>query len=203
MNNENFAKSEEEPACRCAKSTDSAMNPWTTLGSRIAYRNAWITVREDRVVRPDGKEGIYGVVETRIATGAVAMTPDREIYLVGQYRYPLGEYSWEIIEGGADPGEDPLEGAKRELREEAGLEAAHWEQLGGEVTLSNCHSSERAYLYLATDLAKVEAIPEGTEVLQLRKLPLSEALAMADVGEIKDSMTLIALARLEKCLGSG
>jgi 8-oxo-dGTP pyrophosphatase MutT (NUDIX family) len=181
----------------------STESPWKTLDSRVAYRNDWITVREDRVIRPDGNEGIYGVVESRTATGAAAMTPSGELYLVGQFRYALGEYSWEIIEGGAEPGEDPLEAAKRELREEAGLEAMQWEPLGGEITLSNCHSSERAYLYLATDLREVEAAPEGTEVLQVRKMPLNEAIALADAGEIKDAMTLIALARLERKLRAG
>ena len=180
----------------------STENPWKTLSSRTAYQNDWIRVREDQVIRPDGKEGIYGVVEARIATGALALTPAREVYLIGQFRYALEEYSWEIIEGGTEPGETPLEAAKRELREEAGLEAARWEALGGEITLSNCHSSERGYLYLAEELREVEAAPEGTEVLRRKKLPLGEVLDMAAAGEIKDAMTLIALARLERMLRS-
>ncbi len=125
-------------------------NPWKTLQSKVTYQNAWITVREHDVIRPDGKPGIYGVVETRIATGVVALTDSHEIYLVGQYRYPTNEYSWEIIEGGSDPQETALDAAKRELKEEAGLMAASWEPLGSEIHLSNCHSSEVGFLFTAT-----------------------------------------------------
>lgn len=171
-------------------------NPWRRLRSRIAYANDWITVREDEVIRPDGQPGIYGVVETRVATGVIAITPDDEIYLVGQYRYPLDCYSWEIVEGGADPGESPLAAAQRELREEAGLIAGRWEQLGGEIHISNCISSERGFVYLARDLREVEAEPEATELLQIRKIPLEEAYAMLDRGEITDAVTIIALLRL-------
>ena len=115
-------------------------NPWTTLGSKIVYKNPWITVREDKVIRPDGKEGIYGVVDTRIATAVVALTPEQEVYLIGQYRYSMNEYTWELIEGGSDPGEDPKNTAIRELREEAGLVAGEFIQLGLDVHVTNCHS---------------------------------------------------------------
>jgi len=118
-------------------------NPWTTLATRVVYTNPWITVREDKVLRPNGSPGIYGVVETRLATGVLALTPEEDCYLVGQYRYTMHEYSWELIEGGSDPGEDALAAAQRELREEAGLTARDWQPLGGEIHLSNCHSSER------------------------------------------------------------
>lgn len=174
----------------------SERNPWKTLSSQIVYSNSWIQVREDQVVRPDGKPGVYGVVQTRIATGVVALTPEEEIYLVGQYRYPMECYSWEIVEGGSDPGEAPLSAAKRELLEEAGLKAETWEQLGPEFHLSNCHSNERAFIYLARNLSQFSPCPDGCEELQIRKLPLTEVFGMADSGEIKDALTLIALARL-------
>ena len=176
----------------------SEVNPWQTLDSTVMYENPWIRVREDQVIRPDGQPGIYGVVETRIATGVVALTPDDEIYLVGQYRYPMGCYSWEIIEGGTDAGEAAIDAAKRELKEEAGLSAAHWEALGGEIHLSNCHSSERGFLFVARDLTEGAAMPDGTEQLQLRKMPLAEAYAMLDRGEITDGMTILALLWLER-----
>lgn len=173
-------------------------NPWKTLDSKVVYENPWIRVREDAVVRPDGKPGIYGVVETRLATGVIALTPENEVYLVGQYRYPMDSYSWEIIEGGSDDDESALDAAKRELREEAGLEASHWETLGPEIHLSNCHSNERGYLFLATGLTEVESSPDGTEELVIRKVPLAEALAMVDSGEIADAMSIMALLRLDR-----
>lgn len=170
-------------------------NPWRRLDSRIVYRNAWITVREDGVVRPDGQPGIYGVVVTRPATGVLALTEDGRVYLVGQYRYTLDAYSWEIIEGGGEPGESPLQAAQRELREEAGLEARDWTPLGGEIALSNCHSDERAHLFVARDLRHVGAAPEGTEDLRVKAIPFAEALAMVDYGEITDAVSVIALLR--------
>jgi 8-oxo-dGTP pyrophosphatase MutT (NUDIX family) len=175
-------------------------NPWKTLGSRIVYQNPWITVREDQVIRPDGKEGIYGVVETRIATGIVALDHQTNIYLVGQYRYATNEYSWEIIEGGSDDQEGPLQAAKRELREEAGLLAQTWSQLGAEVHLTNCHSSEVGVLYLARDLTETKNEPEGTELLEVKKIPFAECLRMVNAGEIKDAMSIIGIVRAAQVL---
>ncbi len=176
----------------------SETNPWQTRDSRVVYENDWIRVREDQVIRPDGNPGIYGVVETRIATGVVALTPENEVYLVGQYRYTMNFYSWEIIEGGTDPGEAPIDAAKRELKEEAGLTAEHWEPLGTEIHLSNCHSDERGFLFVARGLTEGAAEPDGTEQLQVKKVPVSEALAMIARGEIRDSMTIMALLWLER-----
>ena len=178
----------------------SSQNPWKTLSSRRIYENPWIRVREDQVLRPDGSPGIYGVVETKIATGVVALTERQEVYLVGQYRYPTEHYSWEIIEGGAEPGEAPLSAIKRELGEEAGLEAQSWEQLGGEIHLSNCFSAEVAHLYLAKDLTVVPRSPDVTEILEVRCLPLTEALSMVGSGEIKDAMSIIGLLRAAQAL---
>ena len=177
-------------------------NPWKTLSSKVIYSNPWISVREDSVIRPDGEPGIYGVVDCRVATGVVALTPEREVYLVGQYRYPLDLYSWEIIEGGAETIEDPLLTAQRELQEEAGLTARKWQQLGGVVHLSNCYSSEVAYLYLAMDLEKGVSNPDGTEVLQIKKVPLSKALEMVYEAEITDAMSIIGLLRAAQILKS-
>lgn len=176
-------------------------SPWRTVSSRPVYANAWMRVREDQVVRPDGKPGIYGVMEpTRVATGVVALTDDLHVWLVGQFRYPTGSYSWEIIEGGADPHEDPLSGARRELREEAGLDATHWQLLGGEVHLSNCITSERAFIYLARGLREVGAHPEETEVLRLARVPLARALALVDTGVIVDAVSVIGLLRAARFL---
>ncbi|MFP4501672.1 MAG: NUDIX domain-containing protein [Candidatus Hydrogenedentota bacterium] len=170
-------------------------NPWRKVSTRVVYENPWITVREDQVIRPDGHPGIYGVVQTRPATGVMALTATNAIYLVGQYRYTLETYSWEIVEGGGDPGEEPLAAAKRELREEAGLVADHWAPLGPPLSLSNCHSDERAWLYVARGLRDVGAQPEGTEDLQVQVVPFAEALAMVDRGEIHDAVSVLAILR--------
>lgn len=178
----------------------STENPWKTLESRLVYSNPWISVREDQVIRPDGQNGIYGVVDTRIATGVVALTPDRDIYLVGQFRYPTKMYSWEIIQGGSDEDEEPLAACKRELQEEAGLVAKEWTPLGGEIHLSNCVSSEKGYIFVAEGLSETQASPDGTEVLQIKRVPLREALRMAQSGEIVDAMSIIGIFLAEKWL---
>ena len=154
-------------------------------------------MREDQVIRPDGKPGIYGVVETRVATGVVALDDQNNVYLVGQYRYPVDEYSWEIIEGGTDGYEAPIDAAKRELKEEAGLIAEHWEQLGNEFHLSNCFSAERAVVFVARGLKQVEASPDGTEILKIKKVPLTELFAIVDRGEVKDAITIVAAYRMK------
>lgn len=176
-------------------------NPWKKLGSRLVYENPWIRVREDRVITPAGSEGIYGVVDARIAVGIVALTEDKSIYLVGQYRYPNDIYSWEIPEGGAEGHEVPLEAAQRELREETGLEAAFWEELGGEVHLSNCFTSERAFIYVARGLTQGAAAPDETEKLAVKTTSLREALAMADDGSIYDGLSIIAIHRVARLFG--
>ncbi len=176
-------------------------SPWSTVSSAEVYRNAWITVTEHQVIRPDGLPGIYGVVDTRLATGVVALTDNDEVVLVGQYRYPLGVYSWELPEGGADPGEDGLAAIQRELKEETGFVAEHWEQLGGELHLSNCHSSERAYLWLARGLTDHGADPEPDEELVRRIVGFEEAMGMVDRGEITDAMSVIGLLRAARARG--
>jgi 8-oxo-dGTP pyrophosphatase MutT (NUDIX family) len=130
----------------------------------------------------------------------VALTPEAEVYLFGQYRYPLEEYSWEIVEGGVDEGEEPLAAAKRELQEEAGLVANKWTVLSAGIHLSNCITSERGYLYLAQELSEVGASPESTEVLKVQRVPFAECLRMVEFGEIKDSMTIIAILLAERWL---
>jgi 8-oxo-dGTP pyrophosphatase MutT (NUDIX family) len=176
------------------------MARWQQTASRVVYRNPWISVREDRVIRPDGSEGIYGVVDTRTATAVVAMTPDLRVYLVGQYRYTMEQYSWEVIEGGGDPGEPAIVAAKRELKEEAGLEAEHWEALCGPLHLSNGYSSEVGHLFVATGLREVGAEPEATEDLRLACVPFVEALARVLRGEITDGMSILSLLLLERRL---
>jgi 8-oxo-dGTP pyrophosphatase MutT (NUDIX family) len=174
---------------------DESVNPWTKVSTRVVYDNPWISVREDEVVRPDGLPGIYGVVHFKnIAVGVLAVE-DGEVYLVGQYRYTLERYSWEIVEGGCAPGEETLDAARRELEEETGLRARRWLRMG-EAHLSNSVTDELAVWYLATGLEQGECRPEGTEKLQVRRVPLEEAMRMALSGEITDAISMLALMRL-------
>lgn len=180
----------------------SEENPWTTVSTRRVYENAWLTVREDQVIRPDGQPGIYGVVSPReTATGVVALTDDRQVVLVGQFRYTLGIYSWELPEGGAKSHETVLEAAKRELREETGLVAERWSQLGGELHISNSLTDETGFVFLAEGLEQGEASPEGTEQLAVKRVPFGEALRQIDSGEINDAVTVIGLLRAARKLG--
>jgi 8-oxo-dGTP pyrophosphatase MutT (NUDIX family) len=176
---------------------NSYHNPWRTLGSREVYDNPWIRVREDTVLRPDGKEGIYGVVSMK--NRAIAVLPvheDGSVTLVGQFRYTLGQYEWEIPEGGGPYDEEPEQAARRELLEETGLVASTWSSLG-RAHLSNSVTDEEAWLFVAMELEQREAQPEGTEDLQIRRVPWDEALAMVMDSRITDSLSIIAILRYE------
>lgn len=168
-------------------------NPWKTRSSRLVYENPWIRVREDQVTRPDGLPGIYGVVEFKNrAVGVLPVEDDGSVWLVGQHRYPLNTYSWEIPEGGSPDTESPEETARRELLEETGLTAGQLELIGTSH-LSNSVCDEIAYIFRATELTHGVSSPEGSEQLQVRRLPWEEAFAMLRRGEITDSMSVIAM----------
>ncbi len=172
------------------------IGPWTRDSRRVAYENPWLTLWHDEVVRPDGQAGIYGVVHFRnVAAGIVAIDAQDRVALVGQHRYTLDEYSWEIPEGGVPEGEDPLAGAQRELREETGVDASDWQELA-RVHLSNSVTDEIAFLYLATKLRHGAATPEGSEELEVRWLPFEDVLARTLDGRITDAMTVLAIQRV-------
>jgi len=172
------------------------VGPWRRTARRVAYENAWITVWHDEVVRPDGSPGIYGVVHFRgRAVGVVALDEGDRILLVGQHRYPLDAYSWEIPEGGVPAGEDLLDGARRELREETGLAAATWRELC-RFHLSNSVTDEEGVVYLATGLSGGVAEPDPAEALATRWVPFAEALEMALDGRITDAIAIMGIQRL-------
>ena len=172
-------------------------NPWKTKAEQTVYDNSWIKVEHHEVLNPAGNEGIYGVVHFKnLAIGIVPLDEKLNTWLVGQYRYPLKEYSWEIPEGGGPLGIDPLISAKRELKEETGIEASNYTELF-RMHLSNSVSDELAIVYLAKDLTFSEASPEETEELIVRRLPLLEAIEMAEKGEITDSLSLSAMLKMK------
>jgi 8-oxo-dGTP pyrophosphatase MutT (NUDIX family) len=170
-------------------------NPWRTLSSRAVYENPWIGVREDTVIRPDGSPGIYGVVHFKNrAVGVLPVDRDGAIWLVGQHRYPLDAYSWEIPEGGSPETESPEETARRELREETGLVAGRLE-LVATSHLSNSVCDEVGYVFRATELSEGADDQEGTERIVVRRVKWEEALRMVKAGEITDSLSVIAILR--------
>lgn len=174
-------------------------NPWKTLSTRLVYENSWIRLREDQVITPAGAPGIYSVVEVKPALGIVALTEDLQTYLVGQYRYPLGVYSWEIPEGGGKVGESLIETARRELKEETGLEAETWTLLGDFYT-SNCIMNEVATIYMAENLHQGQSKPDDTEELTIKLVPFKQAYQMVLDGEIKDSMAIFGLLQAHNLL---
>jgi len=176
------------------------MNPWKTLSTVEIYRNNWFSVREDSVIRPDGELGTYSVVSaSRVATGIVPLWPDGTVTLVGQHRYPLDEYSWEIPEGGGDLAATPLGIAKQELKEESGIEAATWTYLG-RVHTSNCFTDELCHLFLARNLTQHLATPDPDEILETQRIPLHEAITMACDGRITDSISIAGIFRASEHL---
>jgi 8-oxo-dGTP pyrophosphatase MutT (NUDIX family) len=172
---------------------DDARNPWTRASRTLAYENDWIQVFHDEVLRPDAEPGVYGVVHPRThAVGVVAIDDHDQVLLVGQYRYTLDRYSWEIPEGGVPIGEDLLEGARRELAEETGVRATTWREIT-RFSLANSTSDETGVLYLATGLTTGDADPDETEELEVRWMDLAAAVEAARTGELFDSMTQIGL----------
>ena len=176
-------------------------NPWKTKKTTTVYENSWISVEENEVINPAGKDGIYGTVHFK--NRAMAIIPiDHEgnTWIVGQFRYSLNEYSWEIPMGGGPIEVDFLSSAKRELKEETGLLAKKWTELLT-IHTSNSVTDEVGIVYLAEDLIEGETAFEETEILQIRKLPFLEVLEMAMTGKITDSISLAGIFKAARLLG--
>jgi 8-oxo-dGTP pyrophosphatase MutT (NUDIX family) len=171
-------------------------NPWQTLDSKLIYENAWIAVKHEDVINPAGNNGIYGVVSFKnIAIGIIPIDSEGNTYLVGQYRYTLNEYSWEIPMGGGSKNHTVLEAAQRELKEETGFVAAKWTEIM-KLHTSNSITDEVGYVLLAEELTAGEAEPEETEDLKIMKLPLSEAITMVLDGRITDAISVSGLLKV-------
>ncbi len=172
------------------------VGPWVRRSSSVPYTNPWIQVEHHEVTDPAGRTGIYGVVRFRhIALGCVPLHDDGTVTLVGQHRYPLDMWSWEIPEGGGGKDLEPVEEMKRELREEAGLTAKEWIPLGN-LQPSNSVTDEQAILWLARGLTEVKNQLDSTEGdLQVKRIPFQEAVEMALDGRLTDAISVAALVR--------
>ncbi len=181
----------------------STHNPWKTLNSETVHESPWIKVDYHKVINPGGFDGHYSTVHFKnLAIGVIPIDKDMNTYLVGQFRYPIKEYSWEIPEGGGALDIPPVETAKRELQEETGITAKEYKHL---VTshISNSATDEKAIIYMARDLEFGDANPEDDEELQCKKVSLNELFKMVNDGEITDSLTVMAAQKIELMLLKG
>ena len=176
-------------------------NPWKTISITPVYDNPWIRLEQHDIINPVGKSGIYGKVHFKNrAMAIILIDQEGNTWLIGQYRYPLDVYSWEIPMGGGPIGKDLLESAKRELKEETGLSAGKWTEIM-QIHTSNSVTDELAIVYLAEDLTQGETEFEETEVLQIKKLPFGQALELVMSGEITDSISVAAILKAARILG--
>ncbi len=181
----------------------SENNPWQIKVSTEVYQNKWISLTEHEVINPSGNPGVYGVVHFKnTAVGVLPLDDQNNTWLVGQYRFPLNQYSWEIPEGGCPINEDPVNGAVRELEEETGLRAERYTKII-DMHLSNSVSDEYAVVYLAQSLSQHTAMPEETEQLVVKKMPFEEAYQMVENGTITDSLSVAAILKVKLMMLNG
>lgn len=177
--------------------------PWKTLSSKEIYDNPWIHVRENQVINPSGGQSLYGLIHFKNkSAAAIPLDEKGNTWIVGQHRYSLDEYSWEIPMGGYPADGDSLEGAKRELKEETGITAQDWTLLT-RIHTSNSVTDEEGFIYLARSLSFGETEFDETEDLAIKKLHISEAIEMALNGEITDAISLAGLLKINALINRG
>ncbi|MDB4768612.1 NUDIX hydrolase [Saprospiraceae bacterium] len=180
----------------------STNNPWKTISINEVYDNNWINITHRKVINPSGQNGIYGKVHFKnIAVGVLPLDHENNTWLVGQYRYTLGEYSWEIPEGGCINSIEPLQAAKNELKEETGITAKKWTKLL-EIHTSNSVTDEFGVCYIAQELSFGKSSPEPCEELMVKKVPFEKAFEMVMNGEITDSLSFATIMKTKLLLFS-
>jgi len=178
-------------------------NPWKKLSSKEIYQNPWIKLTEYQVITPGNTEGIYGEVHFKnYGIGIIPLTENLDTYLVGQYRFPLDLYSWEIPMGGGPLGQSILDSAKRELLEETGIKAKNWNNIMT-IHTSNSVCNEEGYVFIATDLSFGESSPEITEDLQVKKVSFHSVYDMVMNGEITDAISIAGILKTKALLDTG
>jgi 8-oxo-dGTP pyrophosphatase MutT (NUDIX family) len=183
--------------------SEPANNPWTLITRKEVYESPWISLSHHEVLNPAGNPGTYSVVHfKKLAIGVLPLDEEMNTWIVGQYRYPLGEYTWEIPEGGGERDVDPLVTAARELQEECGIIAREYAFLQ-KMLLSDSATDEVAYLYLARGLSFTDATPEENEELAVRKIPFEELYRMVCDGRVTDSLSVAAVLKVKLMLLEG
>ena len=179
------------------------MNMWITEQVKQVYDNAWITVEHHDVINPSGNKGIYGRVHFKnLAIGIIPLDEELNTWIVGQHRYTLNEYSWEIPMGGSPIENDPLDSAQKELKEETGIAASDWTQIL-KIHTSNSVTDETGLVYVAKQLTFGRTEFDDTEDLAIRKLPFSQVFTMAMSGKITDSISLAGIFKLHHMMSIG
>lgn len=182
---------------------DQHLNTWKTLSSELVYESPWIAVNKHQTINPAGNPAVYSVVNFKnLAIGIIPLSEDGYTWLVGQWRYPLNAYSWEIPEGGGPLGEEPKNTAIRELKEETGIVAKNLEEIM-QMHLSNSATNEHAFVFLATNLTFEESEPEESEDLKVKKIHINDVFDMVLRGEITDSISVAAIFKVKYLIDSG